>query len=217
MGCALNRNDVTTPKLPPPPPHGPEEVRVLLGGRADETSVGQHHFHRKQIVDREAALTRQMTEAAAEREAANAGRRDNARGDGQAERVRRVVHVAPQRAAARPHRPPLRVHADVPHRRQINHQTVVAHPESGRVVPASTDGHAQLVVAAEIHRGDDIGHVHTASDQTRSTVDHGVVDFASLVVARIARFDESSAQTGLKGGNGRFIQHDASDQAFRKE
>ena len=111
----------------------------------DELAVGQHHLHAEQVVDRQPALPRQVADAAAQRETADAGGRDDAGRDGQAEGVRRVIDVAPQRAAAGEHRLLLRIDAHVSHRRQIDHQPVVADAEAAGVVAAAADRDEQLV------------------------------------------------------------------------
>ena len=41
---------------------------------------------------------------------------------------------------------------------------------------------------------DDVGHVGALRDQARLAADHGVVDFAGLVVARVFRLDQFAAE-----------------------
>ena len=122
-----------------------------------------------------------------------------------------MVHVAPQRTAAGQHGLLLRVHANIVHRRKIDHQSVVAHSQPARVVPAAADGHQQLLLAAELHRRHDVGHVGAARNQSRAPVDHSVVHFASRVVTRIARLDQPSAQAGPESCNRCFVDHRSFD------
>ena len=96
--------------------HRPEQIGVLPGTRGHEPAVSQHDVHGEQVVDGEAALTRQMTDSAAKREAAHSGRRDDARRHGQTKCVRGVVHVAPQRPATGQHRSLLGIYPNEPHR-----------------------------------------------------------------------------------------------------
>ena len=55
----------------------PEEVGVLVGARAHALAAREHDLRLEQVVDREPALAGQVAEAAAEREAADAGGRDD--------------------------------------------------------------------------------------------------------------------------------------------
>jgi hypothetical protein len=58
---------------------------------------------------------------------------------------------------------------------------------------AATDGHQQLLLAAEIHRAYNVGYVGAAHYQTWAPVDHPVVYVASSVVTRIAWLDQPAA------------------------
>ena len=62
---------------------------------------------------------------------------------------------------------------------------------------ASTDGDKQTLVAAEVHRGDDIGDVHAARNQARPLVDHAVVKSTGCIVVSITWTDEPSAKALL--------------------
>ena len=64
----------------------------------------------------------------------------------------------------------------------------------------------ELVVAAEIHRGDDVGDIGAARDQQRPLVDHGVVEFARLVVVRMVAPDNRPAKTLSEFSND-FVVH----------
>ena len=57
----------------------PEQVGVLVGAGVHLRAVGQHHVGADQAVDREPEAARQVAEAAAEREPADAGGRDDPR------------------------------------------------------------------------------------------------------------------------------------------
>ena len=69
-----------------------------------------------------------------------------------------------------------------------------AHPEPGRAVTAAADRDLDAVLAGEPHAGDDVGGVPAARDRRRVLVDHAVVDGPRLVVARISRQDQLTAQ-----------------------
>jgi hypothetical protein len=75
-------------------------------------------------------------------------------------------------------------------------------------VAAAANGDRQLVFTAEIHGRDHVGCVDAARDQERPLVDHGVIEFPGVVVARIAPPDQRSAKTLAEFGDG-IIFHDA--------
>src|SRR5581483_10762541 len=66
--------------------HGPEEVPVLARARRDEAAVGQDQVNLEQVVDREPVPARQVSDAAAQREPADAGGRDEPARHREAER-----------------------------------------------------------------------------------------------------------------------------------
>ena len=72
---------------------------------------------------------------------------------------------------------------------------------------APANGDRELVVAAEIHRRDDIADIRASSDEQRAFVDHGVVEFSRLFVFRMVAPDNRTAKTLSKIGND-FVAHD---------
>ena len=179
----------------------PEEIGVLALAGRDETAVGQDDVRFEQVVDREAVLAREVPGAAAERQARDAGGRDDAEGHRQAERVGGVIDVARRAAGIDPYGSACRIHAHALHHREVDHQSVVAAAKAWAVVAAAADGDEQALVAAEVHRGDDVGDVHAARDQARPLVDHAVVKSTGGIVVGITWTDESSAKALLQGGN----------------
>ena len=72
----------------------PEEIGVFrLAGR-DEAAVGQHDVGLEQIVDGQPELAGEMTDAAAEGDAADPGGGDDAAGGAQTEGVGGMVQIA---------------------------------------------------------------------------------------------------------------------------
>jgi hypothetical protein len=57
----------------------PEQVRVRVGARGDKATVGQHNVGRHKIVDRKAEAAGQIAHSAAEGQAANPRRGEEAR------------------------------------------------------------------------------------------------------------------------------------------
>ena len=95
MSWQRNVNDVTMPKFPPPPRSAQNRsLCELLAGR-DERAVGEHDVGGEQVVDGEAEAPGKVADAAAERQAAHAGGRQETGRSGHAERHGRVVDVSP--------------------------------------------------------------------------------------------------------------------------
>ena len=89
--------------------------------------------------------------------------------------------------------PVFRIDSDTLHQRQVDDQTVIDAGETGRVMPASANSDRQLVLAAEIHRRDDIGHINASGDEKRPLVDHRVVELSRIVVFRMTASDHGAA------------------------
>ena len=83
---------------------------------------------------------REVADAAAERQAADAGGGDDPARRRQAELVRGPVDLAPGAAAADAHRARRRVDLDVAQRREVDHDAVVADAEAAAVVAAAAHG-----------------------------------------------------------------------------
>jgi hypothetical protein len=58
---------------------GPEQIRMMIAVHGEHARVGSHEPRAAQVVDREAVLARGPAEAAAERQARDAGGRVHAR------------------------------------------------------------------------------------------------------------------------------------------
>ena len=98
-GCSRNSNDGDDAEVAAAAAERPEQVLVLRFAGRDRLPVGGDHLRRDQVVAREADAPRQVADAAAEGEPADAGRGDDAAGRREAVRVGRVVEVAPRGAA----------------------------------------------------------------------------------------------------------------------
>jgi len=58
---------------------------------------------------------------------------------------------------------------------------------------------AQIVLARELHRRDDVGRAGAAGDQRRPVVNQCIPDGARLIVTLIAGEQQRTAQPGAKG------------------
>src|SRR5882672_6604468 len=82
---------------------------------------------------------------------------------------------------------------------------MLSHRSPSRM-PVTISDDKEVVVAAVVDRGDDIGHVNRPRDHQRPLVDHAVVEGACPVVVRIAAVDQSPAQA-LPKFRHRFVSH----------
>ena len=90
--------------------------------------------------------------------------------------------------------PAVRIDLDVAHRREVDHEPVVAHSEAARVVAAAANRDQRALPAPEVDRSGHVLSVRTAGDQARAAVDHAVVDLAGLVVAAVPGGDQLSPE-----------------------
>ena len=176
----------------------PEQLGVLGRARRGERSVSGHQLRREQVVAREPVLAREPADPAAEREAADAGRRDQPAGRAQAVGLRRGVHLGPARAALHARGARDRVDLDAAHAREVDHEAAVARALAGDVVSAAADRGQQPLAAGEAHGLDHIGGARAAGDQRGPAVDRPVPDAARAVVVRVAGCDHVARQRPLE-------------------
>ena len=154
----------------------PEQVRVVVGGRHMDRTVGTHDRRRAEAVDGEPVLAPHPTLAASEGEAADAGLGDHAAGHDEAERLRFAVDVSPHRAALHGGSPRDRVDGDGAHPREVDDHAAVAARQTGDGVPAASHRDQQVPLAGEVDRVDDVGGTGGSHLQRRAPVVHRVVD-----------------------------------------
>ncbi len=121
-------------EVPAAAAQAPEQLAVLVLARVHQTTVGGDHVGRHQVVAGQAVLAHEPTDAAAEREAGDAGARHEPAGHGQAEGLRLVVELGPGEARLRGCGLRLHVDADALHRREVDHDPAVAGGEAGDAV-----------------------------------------------------------------------------------
>ena len=163
----------------------PKQVRIVRFGRRDKAAVGEHHVRFDEIVRRQAIKAAEITVPAAQGEPRDAGRRDDPERHRLLERLRRMIDVAGGATRTHSDGPVFWIDPDALHQRQVDDQTVIDAGETGRVMPASANSDRQLVLAAEIHRRHDIGHISAFGDEKRPLVDHRVVELSRVIVVRM--------------------------------
>jgi hypothetical protein len=135
-----------------------------------------------------------MADAASERQPGDAGRADDPSRGGEAEGLGRRVEVEPRHAARGACEPRIGVDRDGTHRREVDHDAVVADAVPGRVVAASAYGDLALPCAGEVEGRRDVGRARAARDQHRPAVDQGVVAAPRGVVFRVSRLDDVAGE-----------------------
>jgi hypothetical protein len=167
----------------------PEQLGVLVNGGAHQTSVGRHELGADEVVAGEPVLRGQMSDSAAESQPADAGRPDYASGRNQAERVRRGVEVEPRGAAFRARNPCVGVDRDRAELGEVDHEPVVDHAVSCRVVPAPAHRDFESVSAREVERRGHVTRARAARDYGRPAVDERVEAASRRVVFAVVGSD----------------------------
>jgi hypothetical protein len=72
-------------------------------------------------------------------------------------------------------------------------------------VTAAFDGEYETELAREVNARYNIGNAETARDERGPAVDHGVPDGARIIVPRILRSDQLTAQALLEFPDGVFL------------
>src|SRR5205809_415752 len=135
-----------------------------------------------------------MAESAPKSQATNTGGGDNAARRRQPECMGSVVHISPGTATSDTHCPYHRIDARALHQRQVDDQTIVNDAEAAAVVSATAHRHSEPTCASEIDGADDVCHIAAASDQTRISVDHALIDLPRGGTVGVSGYDQRAAQ-----------------------
>ena len=174
----------------------PEQVGVIVGRRPDDLTVGGDHLGFHEVVDGESVLAHEPADAAAEGEAADAGVAHDAARGSQTVRLCLLVDISPQGTGLDEGGALNGIDRDGAHRREVDHDSVVAHGGAGDVVAAASHGDVEVAVAGEAHRCDHIGGAAAAGDQPGSPVDVAVPHGAGVVEVVVVGTDHVAPQPG---------------------
>ena len=172
----------------------PEQVGVLILGRAQQLALGGHDVDGEEVVDREAVLAHQPANATAEGEPGDTGVAYDSAGGGQTVRLRLVIDVTPQRTTLHPDPAVGGINPHGPHCRKINDDPVVANCGARHVVASAPYGDFQIVVAGETHGPDNVGGADASGDQVRAPVNGTVPDCTGDVVVGVVGTDELASE-----------------------
>jgi hypothetical protein len=174
----------------------PEQVGVIVGRCPDDVAASGDHLGFGQVVDSEPVLAHEPADATAQAEAADTGVAHDAARGGQTICLCLVVDVAPQGAALDAGRARARIDGDSAHRREIDHDSAVAHCCAGHVVPSASYGDLEVALAGETHRCRHVGGAAAAGDEVRVPVDGAVPDGAGVVVSIVVGGDHVAPKSG---------------------
>ena len=85
---------------------------------------------------------------------------------------------------------------DGAHRREVDHDPVVAHRGAGHVVAPASYGDLEVAVAGEAHRCGHVGGAAAAGDQSRAPIDGAVPYGACVVVSIVVGGDHVAPEPG---------------------
>jgi hypothetical protein len=160
----------------------PEEVGIVLLTGYVEAAVTGDDVCGEQVVAGQSQAAREISDPAAEGQAAHSGGGNDAACRRKAKRVPRRVEVAPRRAAFDTGRLREGVDTDRRHGRQVHHEAVVARAETRDAVRPSANGDRQPVVGRIAHSGHHVTGVRRPDDDRGPPVDHRVVNGAGDLV-----------------------------------
>src|SRR5207244_12276025 len=80
----------------------------------------------------------------------------------------------------------------------IDDQSIVADSQTSGVMASASNRNPQVLLPAEMNRGNHVGYVSTLGDQTRFAAHHGVIDFAVFFLARIGGLDQIAPEPAFK-------------------
>ncbi len=173
---------------------GPEQLGLRSGRDLAQRAVGRHQAHAQQVVDGEAVLARQPAEAAAEREAGDAGGGIDSQRCGEAMRLRFAIEVGQQRARLDPRSALRRVDADLAHARHVEHQAALRDCIAGDMMAATPHAQQHVMRLREAHGGLHIARGLAARDQRGMPIDASVPDLAGFVVALVGLAEKTALQ-----------------------
>ena len=192
-GTAPNTNEVTTPKLPPPPRSAQKRSSCSVALAWIGLTGRGHDVRLEEVVDGQPVGARQPADPAAEGQARDAGARDHSGRDRQPVRLRRPVEMAEGRARRDAHPSRVRIDADVRQATQVEHDAALDGPVAGHVVSPTPDREGEPELACRTDDGSDVADTARADDGGRPAVDHPVPDATCVVIAVVAGFDDPSA------------------------
>ena len=192
-GWSWYSNEVTTPKLPPPPRSAQNRSAcdVALACRRRPSAATTSASKLSHVSP---CLPFSQTLPAAEGQTSDAGRSHDTARRCQTERLRLTIKLSLSESGLGAHRSGHRIDTNTLHQREVDDQPPIAEGLPSDIVTATADGHEKAIGASEVDRGDDIGGAGAARDERGIHVDHRVPDLTNDVIALIRRLNHVSAE-----------------------
>ena len=191
-------NRVTTPKLPPPPLSAQNRSAFSFAVGRAHLAVRGDDLDLLEIVDRPAEPTRQVAEAAAERQAGHADLGDEAEHGRQPVLLRRAVDVLEQTPGPDVREPGVGVDRDLAHAGHVERQAALGDRGAGDVVTAALDAEQQPVVTRERDGRGDVAGRGRLDDERRDHGDHAVPDQHGVVPALVPRAQQGAVERSVE-------------------
>src|SRR5262249_4800318 len=172
----------------------PQELSVPIWTGLHDPSIWCHDLSPDHVIAREPVLRREMPNAAAECETADAGRNHAAARRHESDRLGRRIEIEPGRAALRSGEAVTRVHLYSTHHRQIDDQTIVTDAVACRIVSAAAHGNFEIMFLCEFEGNGDIPGTRTACDHSRAAIDQRVEAPTCGIVLFVARTNDVAGQ-----------------------
>ena len=91
--------------------------------------------------------------------------------------------------------------------RKTNYEAIITNAQAACVMPATAHRNEHSVLTAKIDRGDNVGGVGTARDQSLPAVNHAIIYLSCFIVALFARLDELAGETCFEFCQSCLIKH----------
>ncbi len=192
--AASNSKAVATPKFAPAPRIAPEQLRLVVRGRAVERTVGGDDLDRAEPVDGEPVPPREPADAAGRREPADPDSAVVAGGDREAVRGERPRDLEPRRARSDADESALGVEElDRVERGEVDDEPAVVRRAPAHAMAGAADAERQIAMAGG--EGDGIPHaVHVGGPEDEAGRATAEVVRGGGPVAEVAGLDRGRAE-----------------------
>jgi hypothetical protein len=109
-----------------------------------------------------------------------------------------VVDITPGATTTHPHGACPGIDMNVLDGRKVDDQAVIAHSQTAGIMAAASNGNPQIVFSSEMYRGHHVGYICALGNQTRFSIDHGVIDSAFFVVLLVGGLYQVPPQLTLE-------------------
>jgi hypothetical protein len=134
-------------------------------------------------------------------QASNAGGGDDSGWYRQPKGMHRVVHITPRATATHPNRACPGIDMNVLDGRKVDNQAVITYSQTAGIMAPAPNGNPQIVFPAEMNCGHHVGYICALGNQTRFSIDHGVIHSAFFFVFLVGGLYQVTPQLTLEFTN----------------